>query len=74
MGDGVGFRAVHPLEPSARLFPRRFAENRISFETNFVPLWIYVITAAADVSERGSVEGLHRRRGGGEGRLDFRYY
>lgn len=40
----------------ARLFPRRFAENRISFETNFVPLWIHVITAAAHVG-RGTLGG-----------------
>lgn len=45
------------LRFSARLFPRRFAENRISFETNFVPLWIHVITAAAHVGERDLVVG-----------------
>lgn len=45
------------LRFSARLFPRRFAENRISFETNFVPLWIHVITAAAHVGERDLAVG-----------------
>ena len=49
------------LRFSARLFPRRFAENRISLETNFVPLWIHVITAAAHVGERDSVAGCRAR-------------
>ena len=48
------------LRFSARLFPRRFAENRISLETNFVPLWIHVITAAAHVGERDSVAGCRQ--------------